>query len=240
MNLSFYTLAYFAANLGYLGHPFLYDTLQPWISAAFGIGMIFTAIPPLLTTDQCSSCCSLQTLCSCLQETKAKALITLDRCCFANLFALVILSKYFLTLFYDIEVMNIKVPELTYMTCHCRYQTFSGKSLCTDRSSESVSSRSVDHMYSSASSWSSSVGSGPIISRMISFISSQSSSWVQLLSGQVVEDIEHIALQTVGKFLLLDPKLEVAPSTNLITDLLTVRVHALTTQVFCNWTSRWF
>ena len=43
------------------------------------------------------------------------------------------------------------------------------------------------------------------------------------VSGQVVEDI---ALQIVGKFFLLDPKLEVAPSTNLITDLLTVRVHA--------------
>ena len=52
---------------------------------------LFYSGPPLLVREHCSLFFNhLAVDCCCQQETQTKAMITLDRCCFANLFCLVL------------------------------------------------------------------------------------------------------------------------------------------------------
>ena len=55
------------------------------------------------------------------------------------------------------------------------------------------------------------------------------------VSCQVVEHIEGVALQLVGKFLSFDPLLEVAPSAHLVSHLITFRIIMDVNFVLCNW-----
>ena len=56
------------------------------------------------------------------------------------------------------------------------------------------------------------------------------------VSRHVVEHIEDVALQVVGKFLSFDPLLEVAPSAHLVSQFIKFRIIVNTIVVICNCT----
>ena len=64
-----------------LSHTFISTDFPVVSGTSFVFVFIFTVVPPLLTTDSCSWGV-------CAQETLAKALITLDRGYFTDLFAM--------------------------------------------------------------------------------------------------------------------------------------------------------